>query len=310
MTIVCLGEALIDLVPPSGESPRTTAALSIQPGGAPLNISIGLARLGASSLLLGCLSNDAFGRRIAAILAAEGVPHQPGRAVPNPTRLAVVDHLNGTSPFRFYGDSTADTVLSLQDVEATFENQVIDGLYVGSLLLTNQEARAVQYSALSLATSRHIPIYCDPNPRPSAWPSQAAMVEATEILLSHSTIAKLSLDDAIALGWPSTPEGLLEWCGQRFQAQMFITGGHHGSWTIHDQEVVHAKAMLVDALDPTGAGDASFAALIYQHQRSRVIGALELRFAAAAGALATQKPGAISGLPTSKEVYEMLERSS
>ncbi|MEZ4569114.1 MAG: hypothetical protein R2849_02045 [Thermomicrobiales bacterium] len=43
MVVVCLGEALIDLVPPFGESARTTATLAVQPGSAPLNVSVGLA---------------------------------------------------------------------------------------------------------------------------------------------------------------------------------------------------------------------------------------------------------------------------
>ena len=298
MTVICLGEALIDLVPPPSLSPRTADFLTVQPGGAPLNIAIGLARLGTDSLLLGCLSSDGFGQRLADLLTAEGVPRVPTTPVEQSTRLAVVDHLNPASPFRFYGDATADTMLSADDVEAAFDAISVEGLYVGSLMMTDPRSRTVQEFALDEAARRSIPVFSDPNPRPAAWPVRADMGAATELLLSRSAIAKLSLDDALALGWPDRSEALLRWCRRRFPAQMFVTGGPAGCWTLLDGAVVHASAPLLDTIDPTGAGDASFAALIARYLATGTLGETELRYAAAAGALATQKRGAISGLPT------------
>ena len=136
------------------------------------------------------------------------------------------------------------------------------------------------------------------------------MIEATELLLRHSTVAKLSIDDAIALDWPSEPEALLAWCRERFDTQLIVTGGAKGSWTVRDDELLFAQAPVVDAVDPTGAGDASFAALIFQHRTSGTVSHSELEFAAAAGALATQRRGALTGLPTLDEVRAMIGRSS
>lgn len=306
MAVACLGEALIDLVPPSGESPQSASYLSIQPGGAPLNIAVGLTKLGTAALFVGCLSNDAFGMRLASVLDDHDIPRIPGSFVHNSTRLAVVDHLNQSSPFRFYGDSTADSALRNVDIDDAFGEQGVEALYVGSLMMTNPHGRAVQEHAVALARSLQIPIFSDPNPRPSAWPSRFDMKQTTEYLLSHSTVAKLSLDDARALRWPENPNDLLAWAATRFDAQLFVTGGAQGCWTLSGGEFIHVDAPSVEVLDPTGAGDASFAALISQYLKSGQASHAELRYAAAAGALATRTRGAIAGLPDASDVREML----
>jgi sugar/nucleoside kinase (ribokinase family) len=73
-------------------------------------------------------------------------------------------------------------------------------------------------------------------------------------------------------------------------------------------ELISREAFAVEAVEPTGAGDAFSAAFI-----SRMIAkgwvsadAEDLRFAMAAGALATTHPGAMDGLPVRSEVEAFL----
>ena len=304
--IICLGEALIDLVPPGGESPRTSNTLHIEPGGAPMNVAIGLRRLGASAAFLGTLSSDPFGRRLAALLHAERVPRLPERVVDASTRLAVVDPTNRAAPFRFYGDDPADTQLTREDVEHAFAAATPTGIYAGSLPLTHPRMRATVEFALDLAHEAGVPIYSDPNPRPAAWPSREAMEAATVYLLERSAYATLSVDDAAALGWPADPEKLLGWAAERFPARIFVTAGARGSYALSDGRVLHARSPVVSPVDPTGAGDASFAALISRVHGKERIAAGDLEFASAVGALATQAHGAVNGLPTLEEVRAFL----
>jgi sugar/nucleoside kinase (ribokinase family) len=64
----------------------------------------------------------------------------------------------------------------------------------------------------------------------------------------------------------------------------------------------------VDAVEPTGAGDAFTAALVFRMIAREWTAAEEddLRFAMAAGALATTQPGAMDGLPTRDQVEAFL----
>jgi fructokinase len=60
----------------------------------------------------------------------------------------------------------------------------------------------------------------------------------------------------------------------------------------------------VDAIEPTGAGDAFMAALLSRllERGWSVPDESDVRYAAAAGALATLRPGAWDGLPTAAEL--------
>ncbi|NEC17450.1 PfkB family carbohydrate kinase, partial [Streptomyces parvus] len=68
-SVLVLGEALVDLVP-AGED---AAVRVVQPGGAPANVAVGLARLGGRPSFVGGLGDDVFGSRIEAWLTGAGV---------------------------------------------------------------------------------------------------------------------------------------------------------------------------------------------------------------------------------------------
>ena len=74
MNVVCMGEALIDLFPAEiGRGMAEVPAFHPMPGGAPANVAVAAARLGASAAFLGEVGDDAFGRFLIATLAAEGI---------------------------------------------------------------------------------------------------------------------------------------------------------------------------------------------------------------------------------------------
>ena len=84
MILVC-GEALIDAI----EEPD--GAQRMMPGGGPFNTARALARLGVPTAFLGHLSNDASGRRLAELLAADGASLDLATFGPEPTTVAVAE---------------------------------------------------------------------------------------------------------------------------------------------------------------------------------------------------------------------------
>ena len=271
-----------------------------------MNIAIGLARLGTGSLFLGCLSNDGFGDRLSTLLERERIERVPSIPIERHTRLAVIDQLDAESPFRFYGDSPADVALTTPDVDAALGRTEPTGLYVSSLMMTSRTGRDSQNYALNRAESLGLPIYCDPNPRPAAWESREVMEEATRSLLRRCSLGKISVDDADVLGWPIEPAALVRWCSQRFDGAFVVTDGERGSWAYVDERIVHAPAQAVGSIDPTGAGDAFFAALIHRSQLDDRLSEDDLKFANAAGAFATTRQGAVSGLGSRREIERFL----
>ncbi|MEE1754708.1 PfkB family carbohydrate kinase [Streptomyces sp. SP18CS02] len=83
-----MGEALIDLVPLQGGEPELRRA---QPGGAPANVAVGLARLGTSCWFAGALGDDRFARALEERMTRAGVHLDLCARSPWPTALAVAD---------------------------------------------------------------------------------------------------------------------------------------------------------------------------------------------------------------------------
>ena len=72
MTVVCLGEILVDFVArEAGVSVGEAASFQRVMGGAPANVAVGVSRLGRSSAFLGCVGDDPFGCFLTAELRAE-----------------------------------------------------------------------------------------------------------------------------------------------------------------------------------------------------------------------------------------------
>ncbi len=300
--IVCIGEALIDLVVDSHDGLKSGSFVEIQAGGAPLNVAIGLSRLGVPSGFLGALSSDAFGDLLSRLFDAEDIVRIPTERVCASTRLAVIDHSNDYAPFRFYGSDTSDTRLTRDHVDAALRGAEVTGIYMGSLPFSDPNSCQVAEYAVELAVRSGVPVFTDPNPRPAVWTSQDQMVDTTAFLLRNSTLAKISLDDAVVLGWPTEPVDVLRHCRECYGATVIVTGGARGCWAEIDGAVAHVRPPEIEPVDPTGAGDASFAAAISRFVDNGFLTATDVQFAATAGALATRTKGTTSSLPTLNEV--------
>lgn len=95
-----LGEALIDLADARCDGEPVYRQTI---GGAPLNVAVGVARLGGKAEFAGALGDDALADRIAAFLDRSGVGTRYVVRVPTPTTLAVATFQNADADFRFYG---------------------------------------------------------------------------------------------------------------------------------------------------------------------------------------------------------------
>ena len=84
-----------------------------------------------------------------------------------------------------------------------------------------------------------------------------------------------------------------------------VTLGRHGAKLGTADGIIHQDAFAVDSIDAVAAGDAFVGALAVA-RLARQPDETALRFACAAGALATTRAGAIPSLPTRAEVHALL----
>lgn len=304
--VIAIGEILVDLIAPAGESLLEATELRIREGGAPANVAVALARLGVPSQMRAVVGDDPFGERLVSRLRAEGVDTSTIRVADHvPTTIALAwSDARGDGHFRLHRN--ADRLLSPDDV-STASLEGAEAIVVGSVAMCAEPSRDAVLVALRHASEAGIPVVADLNIRPGQVPMDELRMSVAA-MISAATVVKLSVDDARHL-WGATTFAEASQALDRFAPDVaVITDGARGAALRVDGDLHVLGAYHVDAVEPTGAGDAFTAAFI-----SRLIptawadaDVIDLGFAMAAGALATTRPGAMDGLPTRAEVEAFL----
>ncbi|HEU0116089.1 MAG TPA: carbohydrate kinase [Thermomicrobiales bacterium] len=313
--LLSLGETLIDLIVADGaDSLQTASEFSARMGGAPANVAVALARLGAASAFCGVVGADPFGAKLRAGLAANGVDVSRLRSADEkPTSLAFAwkdDRGDG----HFWLLRAADALLSPDDAERA-GIPALAAIVVGSVALSDEPSRWAIERAVEIAADSGVPVCFDVNLRPTLWRSLADARAACRPILARTTLLKLSLDDARGMLDPdAAPDSAVtRLLADTPAALVVLTDGERGCWyaTRQSPAVRHISALPVDAIEPTGAGDAFTAALLVRLLGRDWHGAndADLRYASAAGALATTKAGAWEGLPARAELDAFVAQS-
>jgi len=309
--ILAMGEILVDFIVTDGattlESAETFVARS---GGAPANASVAMARLGLASAFCGVVGDDQFGSRLQSELTAEGVDtsrlRQSGEAA---TTLAFAWKDPGGDG-HFWLLRGADALLGEADARAAGVNS-LGALVVGSVALSAQPARSAIDRAVNLAHQAGVPVVFDVNLRPTLWSDLSSARPACEEVARRCRLVKLSLDDANGLFGPDiAPDAAIETVLSLGPDAVVLTDGERGCWFNSGLSVAFVPAFRVEAVEPTGAGDAFTAAIIARSLASAwsPLSVEDVRYAAAAGALATTRPGAWDGLPNRAQLDAFLAR--
>ena len=309
--ILAMGEVLVDFIVADGETSLESAETFVaRSGGAPANASVAMARLGLPSAFCGVVGADQFGSRLQAELGAEGVDtsrlRQSGEAA---TTLAFAWKDPGGDG-HFWLLRGADALLVEADASAAGIAS-LGALVVGSVALSAQPARSAIERAVGLAHRAGVPVVFDINLRPTLWSDLASARPACEEVARRSRLVKLSLDDANGLYGPRiAPEAAIQTVLSLGPRAVVLTDGERGCWFSSGSSVAFVPAFRVDAVEPTGAGDAFTAAIV---ARALAFGwaplsVEDVRYAAAAGALATTRPGAWDGLPNRAQLDAFLAR--
>ncbi|NJP38232.1 aminoimidazole riboside kinase [Alkalicoccus luteus] len=314
--VICLGEALIDFIPLDDNN----ETFQKSPGGAPANVAVGLARLGAKAVFLGKVGDDVLGRFLKETLDNYGVDTS-AMTFTRDVRTGVVFVTlgdGGERSFEFYIDPSADRFLEPEDIPQQLfdENNV---LHVGSISMISEPSRSATLHAVQEAKANGMLISYDPNLRLGLWGSEADAKEGIRTLLGEADVLKLSEEELEFL----TGETDIEAGVSRLDAHniplILVTLGADGSWVfIQGEAPVHVPAQKVDAVDTTGAGDAFVSGMLYQlHLLKQDIRSLSPEkaaemagFAAVSGALAASTKGAMTALPTLEQVKTYREEKA
>jgi fructokinase len=300
---VVLGEALVDLLETDldGELAYRQAI-----GGGPLNVSVGVTRLGGQAQFVGTLGNDTLGDRIAAFLRKVEVGTAGLKRVPVPTTLAVTTFEGAEPTFQFYGEPPSYSLLEPADVDTA----MVAGaavLYTGSIPLMREPFLSAARAAWSVAGPIRV---FDPNVRPKLLPDQAAITalrDMVEEFFATADLVKLSSADADVLYDGASAQATAERILKIGARSVVVTLGAKGAYAATAEGTSMLPAPSVNAIDATGAGDSVMAALIRrllaEGMPADVSGwQRNVRFALAVAGLVCEREGGATAMPTNEEL--------
>jgi fructokinase len=303
--VVALGELVIDLVPARDVDGQFCFAP--KPGGAPGNVAVGVARLGARAAMLSKVGEEAFGRLMIETLQGYGVATEGVLTTrEGNTSLAVVTlDAQGDRDFMFYRRGCAESTYTPAEVdEEMIRASAI--LHVGSLILGEPLSAASQRHAVAVARAAGVPVSVDVNLRASLWRDPADMRAAALEAAAAADILKVGEDELSFLTGVADLDGGIAALWHPGLRVMAVTLGPGGAVLATERHRATVGGFSVKVVDTVGCGDAFTASLLTDLAASQdglgSVAGLELlaRRACASGAITAMSAGAMEALPTAE----------
>lgn len=253
-----LGEALVDLVQTAGSSTYVA-----RPGGGPLNVAVGLRRLGHPTQLMARLSTRPLGEVVGRHIDSNDLMVDGSVDTDQPATLAFASlDQSGRASYDFYVDGTADWGWTDAELATVPSDTAV--LHTGSLATAIEPgAEAVLRLVQRLHAAGNVVVSFDPNVRPDLFGPRAAAARRVERFVAAAHIVKASDEDLSRL-YPQRAVGdvLAEWSASGPHL-VVVTRGSDGctARTVAGGEV-SLPGVEVDVEDTIGAGDAFTSGLL------------------------------------------------
>lgn len=281
--IAVLGSINMDLVTTTGRRPEPGetvlgSGFAMVPGGKGANQAIAAGRAGGRVEFIGAVGDDVFADELRAVLRESGVGTARLRTVDGPSGIAaiVVDAAGENSIIVVGGANATLTELSDDDL----------AVIAGADILLCQLEIPVQTVA---AAARH------------------AQANGTVVVLNPSPARPLPPELWADVDVAVVNSGEFAELGAALDAvpHLVVTLGADGArYRGTDGRELRVPGLRVQVVDTTGAGDTFTGALAVAWQRRP---AEALRWACAAGALATTRLGASASIPAREEIEAALD---
>jgi ribokinase len=290
--IVVLGNAGVDLSLPMARLPlpgETVVAdsLSRAPGGKGLNQAVVAARAGARVFFHAAVGRDPDAAFIADRLAQEGFAGLDLIACDAPTDLSIL----------MVAADSENSIVSLchaaDTITAAAAAGIARGMAAGDWLSVQGNLTQAATLAACLA-ARAAGSHVFFNPAPLRWPVEAILAQTDLVVVNRIEAALLSGQDD-----PILAARTLQAKGAR---RVVVTLGQAGCLWL-DEAIQQRPAMIVEAIDSSGAGDSFCGVLVAELARSTLLGTA-IAYGQAAAALTVTRHGAFAALPSSAELHQ------
>ena len=285
--------------------------LAANPGGAPANVAVSAARLGAQTAFCGKVGRDGFGSYLSQVLQENGVNVSGLHTSKTPTTMAVVTlSQEGERSFRFVRGADVELCPEEIDIRSLANTKV---LHFGSVSLTAGAARSATIFAARQARQQGVLVSYDPNYRASLWESEEDAVEWMRNPLPLVDLIKLSEEELPLLTGTADPEAASRYLEELGIQLVLITMGEKGAFYRWQGKTGVVPGVATTVADTNGAGD-TFLGAALSRLTARGDRPLEkltaeelekvLTFANRAASITCSRSGAIPAMPTLDELEE------
>ncbi len=251
-TVVSIGDGIIDAVE------LTPGSVERFPGGAALNLAVGIARLGLRSQFVTRFGLDRDGFLLDRYLRQEGV-----QVLNSPN----VDFTGVVSSSRRDGEPTYHFAPAMFRRRITFTDRTLEAIAAADAVVVNSfpfdDPRQAEALVAALKQAHGL-VFVDPNPRPNLIADLSAYRDGAEKAMTVATVAKLSDEDVSLLYGLSTEEAAARLFSLGVDTVLFTHGSAGASvltkaGVTTSMPVAPAEGAVVDTM---GAGDATLATVV------------------------------------------------
>ncbi len=260
MSIICLGELIIDFIPEeSGKPLREVTRFEKKAGGAPANVAIGLHFHRRPVLLWSKVGNDAFGRFLKAELDGLGLDSS-GIAEDDRhrTKLAFVSiDRSRDRTFEFHNLNGAERYLRPEDIDSS-RLKTARLFHFGGVALLGDVTAATTLQLLPQCRQNGCLVSFDPNIRLDLAGNPGKLRRRLIEALKFVNLLKVSRTEYEMIFGSQPVRELLAGSLQL----LIITDGENGARLISRQTEATVPSATAQTTDTTGAGDAFTAAVL------------------------------------------------
>lgn len=310
--IITIGEYLIDMLPSeSGLELKDVESFVKMPGGAPVNVAVGIKRLQGSVDVVTQVGNDAFGHFLIQVLEKEQLSTRYVYTTDKAkTSLAFVSlDAKGERDFVFYRDPAADQLLHIS--KESIQDIPFDMVHFGSVGLSPYPLKDTTDRFIEFASENNKIISFDVNVRTMLFNDLEAYKNLIQTYIEKAHIIKFSKEEVVWITQKENIEDAIKMIWKPIHQIILVSDGEHGVYAFTKDKMYVQEAFKVKVIDTTGAGDALMGTFLYHvSQQEKPFESIDkwikdaLYHASYAGALAVTKKGAMASLPYLHEIIK------
>ena len=307
--ILVIGRAGMDIYPePPGTTITEVKDFSAHLGGSAANTCVALSKLGVSSDLVTCVSDDAIGeytlKKLKEFKVGSGFCRKVDKAFQ--TQLAVVETILENNQTILYRNNSCDLQLQKDDIDQiNFKDY--SAVFISGTALSSNPSREAVFHASKKASSLKIPLIIDLDYRPYNWESDQIKSDIYKKIMGEMDIIigndlEFNIADNSLDGFHLTKDFI-----NKKPSIIIYKMGEKGSRVFTKEKEYQFGIFKVKAIKPTGAGDAfngGFISSLYQGMSLEE----SVKRGSANAALVVTKVGCSSAMPNSEELEKFINQ--